>query len=164
MDSTFWAGIAIGTVLSFAASIAANLFHSRIVDVLDRGKIVSHQHLKKKAERFYGLIYQLHQGKRDKYRFMIKLSCGIITALIASCTVTLFAFIVLAPKLSTLGLFDILPWSHEASVIYACIFAATYLLFLSIRTALIFERIRYALDHFSQFDEQHRRRWGDPPT
>jgi hypothetical protein len=164
MESNFWEGIAIGAVLSFAASVAANLCHNQVIFVLDRGKFVSHQHLKKKADRLYKAICELHSGKRDKYLYMLALNRVGVIAIIASSTTMIFAVIVAGPKLGTLGLFELPPWSLDAFYIYVFMFVSFLCMFFAFRVMKLCEEIRRALDDFVNFEEEYHKRWGHPPA
>jgi len=160
--SAFWKGIAIGFFLAFAASVAANLLHNKVIRVLDRGKIVSHQRLKKRADRFYKLIDELHCGKRDKYLYMMTILFSAIVAAIASATMLVCA-VVLAPRPSILT-FELLPWSADAFYIYIFFLISYFFLLLAFLSLIRFTRIRRALDDFVAFEAEYRKRWGGPST
>ena len=98
MDITFWIGIGIGAVLSLFASIAANLFHSRINGYLEKRKFVSQTKRKHRAFRLHQIIVDIHSGKRDKYLYVLRQSTGIIvsaTILISALSSALVVFALL---------------------------------------------------------------------
>ena len=139
-DGTFWMGIGIGAILAFAAAVAANLCHNKIIRILDRGRIVSHNRFKKRADRFYKINSDLNSGRRDRYLFMLALSQTAIIAMIAFSTMMVCAFILLGPKLSGLGLFELLPRSQEAAYIYSFMFLAFAFLLSAVRLIIFPEK------------------------
>jgi hypothetical protein len=80
MDWGVWIGIAIGGVISLVASIVANLFHSKIVALLDSGTIRFKQKRRRSALKLHEIITQLHDGTRDRYFYMLRLSVAINSA------------------------------------------------------------------------------------
>jgi len=74
MDETFWIGLAAGAVLSFAASIAANLTQPNIAAYLDKRKLVSREKRKGRALLLHHTITEIQQGKRDRYLYMMQLN------------------------------------------------------------------------------------------
>jgi hypothetical protein len=160
MNSAYWKGLAVGLALSFAASVAANLFHNKIIRALDRGRIVSHQRLKTRADRFYKLVSQLHSGKRDKYFYIGHIILGALVALIGSST-SIILCVIVAPKPSPI---DLLPWSPETFPVYATAFLAYFFLLLFVLLLRRFYRVRRALEDFDAFEAEHHKRWGGPPT
>lgn len=70
----FWIGIFLGGIISFLASVVANIFNTELVRFLDDRKIVFRERRRKNAPQLYNVIKDIHDGKRDKYVNLLRLS------------------------------------------------------------------------------------------
>jgi hypothetical protein len=92
MDSTLWIGIGIGAVLSFLASIAANLLNARIQNWLDTQR--THRSLRQRTKEvaIFKQAQRLSEGKQDKVGyFSVNIVSAISNLVFASCGAVIFA-------------------------------------------------------------------------
>jgi len=72
MDSVFWVGIFVGAILSFAASIGANLANKRVQDFVEKRRYKIGLKRKSKEEKTFRLVRDLKSGKYSQsYYFSI---------------------------------------------------------------------------------------------
>jgi hypothetical protein len=159
MNGVFWWGILIGALLSLAASIAANLLHSKIIELLERTKLLSHGQRRKRERRFYRLICRLNSGKFDKYFYVMTIMHLSHTTMLLSAIFQIGAALISQPYWEKLGLFDLIPWSPTAGVICAFELLSFMFLLMSMRLQRRARRIIIALDYFDQFKKEYLERW-----
>jgi hypothetical protein len=94
MDVVFWIGIGIGALLSLAASIAANLFQPGINNYLGRRKLVSDEKRKSRALEIHKIVTAIHEGKRDRYTYLIRLSSAVTMSGIIACMLFISAAVI----------------------------------------------------------------------
>ena len=166
MDYIFWIGLAIGAILSFAASVVANILHTRITDLLDRRKTVTQSKRYAAATKFHTLIEELHSGKRDKYVYLM--GVAVITIVSFSASVALGAALVVLPafKIQDTGYFDIfgLPdLSNPFDLLTLCVaFLCMIFLSASLLSLRAFLNVASALDDFDEFDAEFKAKWLNP--
>src|SRR5436190_5572016 len=73
-------GLLAGFALSIVASVVANLLHSRILGFLDNRRLVSSEKRRRKAAAVHEIITELHEGKRNKYFYMLRLAMAFMLA------------------------------------------------------------------------------------
>lgn len=163
MNTTFWAGIGIGAVLSLFASIAANLFHSRITGYLEKRKFLSHTKRKGRALRIHRIIVDIHDGKRDKYLYMLRQSTGIIV-------IAVMIFSALGSALVLLALLPTFPKPDEPFLPHVPVFVSLLLLgvlmgFAAMLLSYVTNDLRAvetALDDYPRYLADFEQRWGEP--
>jgi hypothetical protein len=71
VDTLFWAGICIGAVLSFAASIIANVLNGRINSLLEKQKGRRYLKREKRERRIYKDVLELKIGQKDRTAYYV---------------------------------------------------------------------------------------------
>jgi hypothetical protein len=157
MSTIFWAGLAAGAILSFVASVVANIFNAKIGEFIDQRKLASQSSRYAKAKAFHRLIVELHTGVRDKYLYLNRLSIRITIGAIA-------AFSNLAVMGGVLALMPQPPegWpnllDHRDRNILTLFFSALVFYVYASATSR-YRKITNALDSFEEFDAQFQQRW-----
>jgi hypothetical protein len=82
MDMMFWVGLVAGAVTSLVASIAANIWHDRIIEFLETRKLASTSKRKHNELRDFRRARLLHSGKNSQIAFFVFTAGGMV-----SCTV-----------------------------------------------------------------------------
>jgi hypothetical protein len=156
MDMIFWLGLALGAILSFAASLAAFLVQERILKFLTDRKLASQSNRFKKAAEFHELVTDLHTGNRDKHIYMSRLLIPIIVG-----PTTAFMFMAAIVVLTALKLAH--PGNDQfinPGIIISAFTVIFMMAFYAIATER-YRRIMNALDGFDEFDTEFRRRWAE---
>ena len=91
MDSTFWGGIAIGALLSFIASVLANMFNHRITDVISSSRYSLR--LRKKQSELNRIVFLRYyvESDRNVILFAVSRYTLVIMMLQVATTMTFFA-------------------------------------------------------------------------
>jgi hypothetical protein len=162
VDTTFWVGIGIGAVLSLFASIAANLFHSRINAYLDKRKLVSHEKRKRNALRLHKVIVDLHEGTRDKTFYLLRISTGLIVSALMLIS-ALCSAVVLLGLMPAPATFDEPIRPHISKILGILIlgfFAGFGTMLLSIISNEL-RAVESALGDYVKYLSEFKERWGD---
>jgi hypothetical protein len=166
MDTIFWVGIAIGGLISLLASIAANLFHSKMVSFLDHRKTGFRERRRKNAFAFHQVVKGLHEGERNKYVYMLRISRNISTHFLIS-YVSLAAMLVIV----SLGIAPDtqISWPIDPTMRFrlgALFFLMFFFIFgvVLLRTSIRrFSELQDALDYFDEYDADFKKEWGTTP-
>jgi hypothetical protein len=163
MDTVFWIGIAIGAVLSLLASVVANLAHAKITGFLDNRKLIFLEKRKKKALELLSIIKELHDGKRDKYIYMMRLAASVVAMSVSAFTALSSAMVILGlstpptvPMTSTLSP-EIYP---RYAVILSLLFVALLSTFILGRQLGRYRTIANALNDYAAYCAEFEKRWG----
>jgi len=158
-------GIGIGAVLSFAASVAANLYSQRINTFLDSRRLSSQSKRKTKAAKFHKLITDFQTGKRDRYLFAVRVAMGAVIGIVMSLT-SLTGLAVVASGLPFS--FDLIPSYGRED--YGRLFWCGSLTFFSLMGMNLFRHylwhfgmVERALENYAEFDQVFKDRWGSEP-
>jgi hypothetical protein len=163
MDTNFWVGIGVGGFISLLASIAANLFHSKMVSFLDNRKTGLHERRLRSALALREVITDLKEGRRDKYIYMLWISRNISTGFVVSIGFlagAMVAFLIGAPP-------DLSSWADNSKsiltfvVCYFMLFVSAFFTFVSVRSSRRFYEISSALDDFDGYDTAFKARWSN---
>ena len=154
----FWAGIGIASVIGLAMNILANLSHSKIVAFLDSRKITSHEKRRKKALQLNDIITDLHDGRRDKYIYILRMLLSGFGAMTFSITTTVGMLIILAlaPKVPHFTSVEELKVPIMALFLMSSAFYTLYLGYYTLR------RIRFianTLDRYEEYKAAFAQRW-----
>lgn len=164
MDRIFWIGIVIGTLLSFAASIAANLIESRINGFFAKRKSVSQEKMKRRALELHCIIAELHSGKRDRYLYMSRLLAvlvirSVMVLTFAASAIVIAALVPNAPPPRG-GWFWIDPHSYRAlGGALAQLFFCNVALYSVYRSGDRYRKIANALDDYEAYLAEFNDRW-----
>jgi Na+-transporting NADH:ubiquinone oxidoreductase subunit NqrD len=165
MDSSFWLGVVVTTVLAVPAGMLAIFLYGRFVQLLDSRKLISQEKRKKAAIAFHKLILDLRSGRRDKYTYMLRMALSGFSGLSAAVTCVIGVAIVsaLTPAQGN-------GWSLESFVdgtrathgfVLFLMFAGLVFMFLAHSILNRFRKIARALENFDRYETQYRSRWGD---
>jgi len=158
----FWAGIVISAVLSIFINVLTNIYNSKVQDLLENRKVISHEKRRSKAVRVHKLVVQLHSGERDKTRYVVLQCTTILFAFIAAATslTATFVILALAPLVDHFDLADPIQLR-----IWAVVFILTLLAYFSITIVFIrmirLNRVGNAVAKFAEYEKAFKERWGE---
>jgi hypothetical protein len=153
MDTIFWLGLAVGAVLSLAASIAANLLHKDITSLLDRRKLAKQSNRYKKAAQFHQLVTEFHSGERDKYLYMIRLAARIVMGATISFVFVAAGIVILVSTDTDRS------EAHQFYLGLCGVFSGLMMGMYASATSK-YRAIANALDNFDTFDAEFKKKWG----
>ncbi len=157
----FWIGIGLGTLISLAASIVANIYQEHINNFLENRKLLSRGKRRNKAIQFHKLIVDLHTSKRDKYLFFIGLALNTIMPFILGVASLTAATTILAVKATSIAEeFALLP--RYAATPYFLLFITLLGMILAVLGIRRIRQIQNALDQFEEFKTQFKAKWHTP--
>lgn len=166
MDFTFWLGIIIGAVFSFAASVAANVYNNQIADWLASRKLASQSNRYAKAAALHGLVKDLHSGKRDKYIYFIDLASKIVVFSVISVCFMLAALI-----FTVNGYKETLLFPENRVGVITSLLTGLFLLsgaltigYSFVDVLIKFGKVSDAIDKFELFDKAFKEKWPNPPN
>jgi len=145
---TLLVGMIIGIPITYFIGMLAILHAPRLVQFLDKRKLIKQTKTKKQALEVFNNIKSFREGRRDRYAiYIILASCAIICAIIAS---TLFLIISIQNG-------DQYPISigYGIVVLFAVAAISAAVVFLS----AIYETARQ-IDRFEDYKVEFEKRWG----
>jgi hypothetical protein len=156
MNSIFWIGLAVGAILSFAASVVANILHNQITNLLDKRKIASQSKRYATAAQFHALIKDLHSGKRDRYLYLMRLVIQIAVASTTAFTSLAAVGVVIA---LTEGEPNIDVFNPKHRITLGLTFMSLIFIFIYMGATKRFRDITNAIDDFDTFDGEFKAKW-----
>jgi hypothetical protein len=133
-SAIFWIGLILGAILSFSASVAANLYHEKITRAIEQGKLKFKAKRKQKALEEFELVKNLHRGIADKHFFLISTSMMSVRFLVMGATCLILATVLLGTSKDELrDAADVVQKSSLLSIqFYVAIFSFIPILMLSL--------------------------------
>jgi hypothetical protein len=157
MDSSFWLGVMVTTILAIPAGVVAIALHGRMVRYLDSRKITSREKHAKAAKDFYKIVQDLRAGRRDKYIYMLEVvSVIVVCSVIAMVTIT-GAIVILA-----LAPISLPENANVLLIVMGLVFLSflfAFLCSLSIRRS---RDVTNALEDFDSYERDFISKWGTP--
>ena len=150
MDTKDWIFLALGGLLGFVLSIAANVLNNHILNFLADRKLMAPSNRFAKAARFHKRIVELHSGVRDKYFYAMKLM-----------GLTIVSFVI---STGILIMFVALPVSNDVHgnvARYGLLSGAFLTLFIAFQSLRSFKKVGNAIDRFEEFDAEFKQRWAN---
>lgn len=149
MPIEFWLGVVVTLVVgipgAYVIGLLANLHTPRLVQFLERRKLLKTHKTKKQALVFFNRIEAFHKGKRDRYPYYMILASAAV-----SCTVLA----------STLGLIAFIGQDFPIEFkIILCLFASIAALFMLLLLIGIYETARQ-IERFDDYKAEFEKRWG----
>jgi hypothetical protein len=151
MSQESWISIVItlivGIPIAYGLALLANLHTPRLVQFLDRRKLLKTHKTKKQALAVFNRIKAFREGKRDRYPFYIILAGAAIS---------------LSTGGSTLILISVL--QQEASLEFRVILFVLALISILIALLIltgIYETARQ-IERFDDYEAEFKNKWGDP--
>lgn len=165
MDSSFWLGVLVTTVLAVPAGMLAIFLHGKLVQFLDSRRLISHENRKRAAVAFHKIILDLQNGRRDKNIYMLRIATGLITGTVSaiSCIVGLIVVAALTPgqanDFSLESFLDVTRATH--GMMLYLMFGSLFFMFITRSTLNRFRKITSALENFDRYEAMYRSKWGD---
>jgi hypothetical protein len=151
MGREFWLGVIITLIVgipgAYLIGILANLHTPRLIEFLDRRKLLKTHKTKKQALRVFNRIKNFRSGKRDRYPFYIIVSAAGVVSGVAASSIVVIA--VLMPDL----------WWESRTVLF--LFAVLVAILSFICFAGIYETARQ-IERFDDYEAEFKKKWGDP--
>jgi uncharacterized membrane protein len=168
----FWIGLTLGALLSFVASVAANLYNEHITEAIQKRKLSFKAKTKGRELERYELVKKLHGGEADKTAFFVTISMQSVRYLIlAACSLTL-AFVGLgtskdqvreiADVFRTSGIFDLSFYTSVLVLVAILVFiaAAIFAAKMSFKQRRLVMDVAEKLDNFEEYEVYLQQRWG----
>jgi hypothetical protein len=163
MDSTFWLGIGVATLLAVPAGVLAIWLHGRLVQYLDSRRVTCSEKRLREEHRFHKLILDLRTGRRDKYIYMLRMLIGVVIPFLTA-VVCLTGAMIVIPNIP----FPSDPYSfHLDDKQLISLFIIAILLFMSMvglfgasLTLNRFREITNALEDFEKYEKDFNSKWG----
>ncbi len=151
MGREFWLGVIITLIVgipgAYLIGILANLHTPRLIEFLDRRKLLKTHKTKKQALRVFNRIKSFRSGKRDRYPFYIIVSAAGVVSGVAASSIVVIA--VLIPDLQ---------WESR-TVLF--LFAVPVAIVSFICFAGIYETARQ-IERFDDYEAEFKSKWGNP--
>jgi hypothetical protein len=151
MGREFWLGVIITFIVgipgAYLIGILANLHTPRLIELLDRRKLLKTHKTKKQALRVFNRIKSFRSGKRDRYPFYIIISAAGVVSGVAASSIVVIA--ILMPDL----------WWESRTVFFLFAVLAAILSFICF--AGIYETARQ-IERFDDYEAEFKKKWGDP--
>ena len=164
MDTTFWIGIAVGGLISFLASIAANLSHSKMVGFLDSRRTFFRTRRKKQAIALHKIIGELRTGARDRYSYLLRQIIVIMFGFTLGATNTA-AGMVIVSLIDPEQHLHFFPTDRVTQfrllLVFVLAFAASFGLLVCFKSLNRFREITNALENYSKYQSAYKENWGD---
>ena len=168
MTGGFWTGIAIGAVLSFLASVLANLSHDRVSLLLRTWKSGVSERRRAYELKTFNRLRDIHEGRKDRLGLFVD-------HILSFVLYTVFGVGVLNALLITGASGKVDPFIDGAmsgelkSVLIAigfvvCCLFGFYMLTLSAIELALFHRDKYRLENFEDYKAEIEGRFGPQPT
>jgi hypothetical protein len=152
----FWAGVGITAIVGLVTNVLANLYHNKIVAFLDSRKITSHEKRKTKAFALHKIITALHEGRRDRYIYVITVLGGIIVGITCAASFLAGALVTIAPVI-----FD-LSGPGSASSVLIGVFMVSISLFFCLLSLRDIKRLNYiikAIEDYKRYKDLFEQQW-----
>jgi hypothetical protein len=150
MDRQDWIFLALGGLLGFVVSIAASVLNNRILNFLADRKLLAQSNRFAKAAKFHRRISELHSGARDKYFYAMNLIGLTIVSFVFS-----IGLVIMSVALPVSN--DV----HGNIARYALLSGALLALFIAFQLLRCFKTVGNAIDRFTEFDAQFKKRWAN---
>jgi hypothetical protein len=151
MGREFWLGVIITLIVgipgAYLIGILANLHTPRLIEFLDRRKLLKTHKTKKQALRVFTRIKNFRSGKRDRYSFYIIVSAAGVVSAVAASSIVVIA--ILTPDL----------WWENRIVLFLISMLAAILSLICF--AGIYETARQ-IERFDDYEAEFKKKWGDP--
>jgi hypothetical protein len=145
---TLLAGVVLGIPITYIIAILAGVHTQRLVQFLDKRKLLNRTKTKKQALDAFNRIKSFHEGTRDRYPFYILVaSVAIICAMTGSVLLLIIA-------VQNGGLYPL-----SAGYAFVAALAAIALLFAVLLLTVISEVSR-RLERFDDYKIEFEKQWG----
>jgi hypothetical protein len=148
--------------VGIGASLVANFLYPLLISQLETRKIISLEKRKASARELHGIITDLHEGKRDKVEYYIRMYTVVSTLLASAfaCITALLVIAALAPPYSGDHLTE--PVMRTMAMIGFLVVMAWVSLLLEIRFVKRLRFIRLSLQDFDAYVREYEEKWGSP--
>ena len=153
MDWKFWAGLIMGGLIGLFASLLANYFTPTFSDYVNKRRTGFVEKSKKRAIRNFLIIKNLHEGKKDKYIYLMDRWAHVTIFLMVAVAGVLIAEVV---DISAEDWIDEFVWdcSYGLGVVSFGAMLVNYF-----RVTLVQTR----LQNFEEYEAGLIKRWGNLP-